>query len=42
MEFKRGLGDLSALGKAICAFTNTSGGVVVLVLLQLDITGYKL
>jgi len=29
-EFKRGLGDLSAVGKAICAFTNTTGGVVVL------------
>lgn len=29
-EFKRGLGDLSSLGKAICAFTNTTGGVVVL------------
>ena len=29
-EFKRGLGDLSAVGKAICAFANTEGGVVVL------------
>ena len=29
-EFKRGLGDLAAVGKAICAFTNTTGGVVVL------------
>ena len=29
-EFKRGLSDLSAVGKAICAFTNTTGGVVVL------------
>ena len=29
-EFKRGLGDLSAVGKAICAFTNTMGGVIVL------------
>ena len=25
-EFKRGLGDLSAVGKAICAFANTEGG----------------
>ena len=29
-EFKRGLGDLSAAGKAICAFTNSTGGVVIL------------
>ena len=29
-EFKRGLGDLSAVGKAICAFANTEGGVVIL------------
>ena len=29
-EFKRGLGDLSSVGKAICAFTNSEGGVVVL------------
>ena len=29
-EFKRGLGDLSAVGKAICAFANTEGGVIVL------------
>ena len=29
-EFKRGLGDLSAVGKAICAFSNTEGGVIVL------------
>ena len=29
-EFKRGLGDLSAIGKAICAFANTEGGVVIL------------
>ena len=29
-EFKRGPGDLSGVGRAICAFTNTSGGVVVL------------
>ena len=28
-EFKRGL-DLSAVGKAICAFANTEGGVIVL------------
>ena len=29
-EFKRGLGDLSAVGKAICVFTNTGGGVLIL------------
>lgn len=29
-EFKRGLGDMSALGKAICGFANSMGGVVVL------------
>lgn len=29
-EFKRGLGDLSAIGRAICAFANTEGGIVVL------------
>jgi len=29
-EFKRGLGDLSAIGKAISAFANSEGGVVVL------------
>ena len=29
-DFKRGLGDLSAVGKAMCAFANTEGGVVVL------------
>ena len=29
-EFKRGLGDLSAVGKAICAFANTDGGVLTL------------
>ena len=29
-EFKRGPGDLSAVGKAICAFANSEGGVVVL------------
>lgn len=29
-EFKRGLGDLSAVGKAICAFANTEGGILVL------------
>ena len=29
-EFKRGLGDLSAVGKAICAFANTEGGIVIL------------
>ncbi len=29
-EFKLGLGDLSAIGKAICAFANSEGGVVIL------------
>lgn len=29
-EFKRGLGDLSAVGRAICAFANTRGGVIIL------------
>ena len=29
-EFKRGLGDLSAIGRAICAFANTQGGVIIL------------
>ena len=29
-EFKRGLGDLSAVGKAMCAFANTEAGVIVL------------
>lgn len=29
-ELKRGLGDLSAVGKAICAFANTEGGVIIL------------
>lgn len=29
-EFKRGPGDLSAIGKAVCAFANTEGGVVIL------------
>ena len=29
-EFKRGLGDLSAVGRAICAFANTEGGVVII------------
>ena len=29
-EFKQGLGDLSAVGKAICAFANTEGGVLIL------------
>ena len=29
-EFKRGLGDLSAIGRAVCAFANTGGGVVIL------------
>lgn len=29
-EFKRGLGDLSSVGRAVCAFANTEGGVVIL------------
>ena len=29
-EFKRGLGDLSAVGRAICAFANAAGGVIIL------------
>jgi len=29
-EFKRGLTDLSPIGKALCAFANTKGGVVIL------------
>ena len=29
-EFKRGLGDFSSVGRAICAFANTEGGVIVL------------
>ncbi len=29
-EFKRGLGDLSGVGRAICAFANTEGGVIIL------------
>ena len=29
-ELKRGLGDLSAVGKAICAFANADGGVIIL------------
>ena len=29
-EFKRGLGDLSAVGRAVCGFANTEGGVVIL------------
>ena len=29
-ELKRGLGDLSAVARAVCAFANTAGGVVIL------------
>ncbi len=29
-EFKRGLGDLSGVGESICAFANTTGGVLIL------------
>ena len=30
MEFKREARDLSAVGRAVCAFANSSGGVVVI------------
>ena len=29
-EFKRGLGDLAAVGRAMCAFANSEGGVIIL------------
>ena len=29
-EFKRGLGDLKDIGRAICAFANSEGGVIIL------------
>ena len=29
-DFKRGLGDMSTIGKAMCAFANTEGGVIIL------------
>ena len=29
-EFKRGLGDLSGIGRTMCAFANTEGGVIIL------------
>ena len=29
-EFKRGPGDLAAVGRAICAFANSEGGVIIL------------
>ena len=29
-EFKRGLGDLAAVGRTMCAFANSEGGVIVL------------
>ena len=29
-EFKRGLGDLSAVGRTMCAFANTEGGLIIL------------
>ena len=29
-EFKRGLGDLAAIGRTMCAFANSKGGVIVL------------
>ena len=41
-EFKRGLGDLSAIGRAICAFANTEGGFIVMgVDSSQEITGVK-
>lgn len=41
-EFKRGAGDLSAVGKAICAFANTEGGIIVLGVNNMgEITGVK-
>ena len=41
-EFKLGLGDLSAVGRAICAFANTEGGVVILgVTNSQEISGVK-
>ena len=30
IEFKRGLGDLAAVGRAMCAFANSEGGVIIL------------
>jgi len=30
VEFKRGLGDLKDIGRAICAFANSEGGVIIL------------
>ena len=30
IEFKRGPGDLAAVGRTMCAFANTTGGVIVL------------
>jgi len=29
IEFKRGLGDLTAVGRAMCAFANSKGGVII-------------
>ena len=29
-EFKRGLGDLSAIGRAVCAFANSDGGLIII------------
>ena len=29
-EFKRGLGDLAAVGRTMCAFANSKGGVIIL------------
>ena len=41
-EFKRGLGDLSSIGRTICAFANTRGGVIILgVSDSQQITGVK-
>ena len=41
-EFKRGLGDLAAVGRAMCGFANSEGGVVILgVADSRDIVGVK-
>ena len=41
-EFKRGIGDLSAVGRAMCALANTNGGLIVLgVEDSREITGVK-
>ena len=41
-EFKGGIGDLSAVGRAMCALANTNGGLIVLgVEDSREITGVK-